>query len=87
MNARFRITVGSEPNYDDLVGNIYFDDCIVCIVTQEEGFDLMEVELFAPPEGSTWRFGLKDFEEALAALKNRMWELRRVDSGDPSKIE
>ena len=37
MNPRFRITIGSEPEYDDLVGNLYFDDCIVCVLTQKPG--------------------------------------------------
>jgi hypothetical protein len=41
----------------------------------------MQMKLFAPPGGGAWTFALQDFEEALAALKKRMWELRRTDSG------
>ncbi len=82
MNSRFRFTLGSEPEYEDLVGDLYFDDCIVCVLTQEGGFEAMQIELHAPPQGGTWTFTLADFEEALAALKKRMWELRRTDSGE-----
>ena len=79
MNNRFRFTVGSEPEYEDLVGDLYFDDHIVCVLTQEGGFDAMQIQLHEPPKGGTWTFSLSDFEEALGALKKRMWELRRPD--------
>lgn len=81
MNPRFRITVGSEPDHEDLVGDIYFDQNIVCVLTQEGGFDAMQMRLFPPPGGGTWDFFLRDFEEALAAVKKRMWELRRYEPG------
>ena len=77
MNSRFRFTVGSEPEYEDLVGDLYFDDHSVCVLTQEGGFDAMQIELQAPPDGRTWKFPLADFELAIAALKARMWDLRR----------
>ena len=80
MNPRFRITVGSEPEYDDLVGDLYFDDQIVCVLTQEDGFDAMDMKLSSGPDCTPRSFRLKDFEEALAALKQRMWELRRTES-------
>lgn len=82
MTPRFRITVGSEPEYEDLVGDLYFDDHIVCVLTQEEGFHAMQMKLFGPPDGGAWSFSLTDFEEALGALKKRMWELRRTDAPD-----
>lgn len=82
MNPHFRITVGSEPEYEDLVGDLYFDDQIVCVLTQEEGFQAMQMKLFGQLNGEAWSFSLADFEEALAALKKRMWELRRTDSPD-----
>lgn len=78
MNPRFRITVGSEPDYEDLVGDLYFDDQIVCVLTQEEGMDAMRIQLYGPPAGTAWNFALAEFEAAVAALKQRMWELRRT---------
>jgi hypothetical protein len=80
MNPRFRITVGSEPDYEDLVGDLYFDGQIVAVLTQERGFDAMEIQLHGPPTGGRWTFDLADFEAALSALKRRMWELRRTES-------
>jgi hypothetical protein len=78
MNPRFRITVGSEPDFEDLVGDIYFDNSIVCVLTQEGGFETMRMQIFAPPDTTTWEFSLADFEEAVASLKKRLWELRRT---------
>lgn len=78
MNPRFRFTVGSEPEHENLVGDLYFDDSIVCVVTQECGLEAAQLRLFKPPRGDNWEFALRDFEEALAALKKRLWELRRT---------
>lgn len=79
MNPRFRITVGSEPEYGNLVGDLYFDDSIVCVLTQEDGLEAIQMKLFNPPGSDSWEFALTDFEVALAALKHRLWELRRTD--------
>ncbi|HEX4376112.1 MAG TPA: hypothetical protein VHZ99_03060 [Steroidobacteraceae bacterium] len=78
MNPRFRVTVGSEPEYDNLVGDLYFDDAIVCVLTQEDGPEAVRIKLFGPPHVDNWEFSLREFEEALAALKQRLWELRRT---------
>jgi len=77
MNSRFRFTVGSEPYIEDLVGDLYFDDQIVCVLTQEEGLEAARMKLFCKPDRAAWDFPLADFEETLNALKQRMWELRR----------
>ena len=79
MNSRFRITVGSEPDHEELVGDLYYDDQIVCVLTQEAGFDAMQIEFFGPPGRGACKFPLADFEEALNALQKRMSELRRTD--------
>lgn len=77
MTSEFRYTVGSIPGFSDLVGDIYYGDLIVCVLSQESGFDRMKIEIFAPPGGGTWVFRLSDFEEILSTLKDRMWQLRR----------
>jgi hypothetical protein len=79
MNSGFRFTVGSEPECEDLVGDLYFDDQIVCVLTQEEGFEAMRIRIYASTDGEPRSFSLADFEAALDALKARMWELRRTD--------
>ena len=80
MSPSFRITVGSELDYEELVGDLYFEDMIVCVLSQEEGFENLQMKLYGNPEGGEWSFNLGEFEEALDALKKRMWDLRRIDS-------
>jgi hypothetical protein len=63
-----------------LVGDLYFDDQIVCALTQEQGFEAMQIEVHAPLRGGSCTFRLADFEAVLEALKRRMFELRRSDS-------
>jgi len=78
MNPRFHITVGSLPTHEELVGDLYFDNQIVCLLTQEQGHQYLQIEIFHSPNNKPWEFPLSDFEEALSALKTKMWELRRV---------
>ncbi|HWG54675.1 MAG TPA: hypothetical protein VN677_15380 [Gemmatimonadaceae bacterium] len=59
------------------MGDLYFDDQLVCVLTQEEGLEAALMKLFGKPDSAAWDFPLADFEEALHALKRRMWELRR----------
>jgi hypothetical protein len=82
MNPSFRIVVGSDPDHEDLVGEIYFDDQIVCVLTQESGIANMDIEIFPRPDGTPWMFKLAEIEEALAAVKKRLWGLRRTKPGE-----
>lgn len=79
MNPRFRIVVSSDPDHEDLVGEIYFDDEIVFILSQEGGIDNLDAEFVPRADGTPWTFKLVEFEEALATVKKRLWELRRTD--------
>lgn len=78
MNPRFRVVVASDPDHENLVGEVYFDDMIVCVLTQELGFDAMVIDLFVPEGRTSWRFNLAEFEEVVATAKRRLFELRRV---------
>jgi hypothetical protein len=78
MNPRFRISVGSEVEYEDLVGELYYDDRIVVVLTQEQGPTALEMQLFGPSDEPAWCFQLGEFEQALGDLKSKMWALRRT---------
>jgi hypothetical protein len=79
MNNRIRITVGSEPDHDDLVGDIYFDDEILCSLTQDGEVNNVLVRFHGAKGSVRASLRLEDFEAALQALKRRLWELRRVE--------
>jgi len=82
MNRRFRISVGSVPDRENLVGDLYYDDHVVCVVSYENRLDDMQLELHAPPNGGRWRFEIADFNRALAELKARIAEIEVVKSED-----
>jgi len=81
-NFGFRFTVGSDPDHEDLVGDLYFNDRIVCVLTQEGGFESMQVEFYPAPGEGSWTFALADFEQAFAALKERMRQLRKTSQAE-----
>jgi hypothetical protein len=88
MNPRFRISVGSEVEYEDLIGELYYDDQIVVLLAQERGFGAMDMQLFGPSQERSWSFKLIEFQEALEALKTKLWDLRRTDPGlDPEESD
>ena len=74
----FRISVGDDPEHEDLTAEIYFRDSFVALVSQEHGLDAADIEFHARPSGEPWMFKLEDFLDALGQAKHRLWELRRV---------
>lgn len=77
-SQRFRISVGDDPDYEDLTAEIYFDEKYVALVSQESGLEKAVVELQPCPDGGAWIFSLSEFLEILSKAKNRLFELRRA---------
>ena len=75
MNGGFKITVGSLPDYDDLVAEIYIGEEFIGLISQEAGPDAIAFEV-APVESSL-KIDLGTFEAALAHAKKRLIELRK----------
>jgi hypothetical protein len=78
--SEFRITVASDPDHEDLIAEIYFGDEFVALLSQENGFESIEVELHPRQNGQPHRFPLGDLQGALEKAKSRLWELRRTAS-------
>jgi len=75
---RFRISVGDDPDHEDLTAEIYFDEIFVALISQEEGLENAILELQPCPSGGSWSFSLSDFMEILANAKIRLHDLRRT---------
>lgn len=73
---KFHIDVGSDQKHEDLVAEIYYDDEYVGMITQESGFDSLDLEIGGKISNS-WIFKYDDFIEALAKAKQRLWDLRK----------
>lgn len=76
---KFNFTVGSDLDYEDLIADIGFDNQLVALLTQEEGFENMKIKIFPRANGESWEFSLRDFEDVIKSAKERLWDLRKID--------
>jgi hypothetical protein len=70
--------ISRDPDHEDLVAEIYEGDDFVALVTQEQGWDALDIELHPSPHGGPYRFKLGELEAALQAAKQKLWDLRRT---------
>ncbi len=78
-DVKFEFSVGSDPEFDDLVADIGFEDHLVALLTQEDGFDNLRIRIFPPIDEPFWDFHFNDFEKILNKAKERLKELRKED--------
>lgn len=81
MNAdnTFHVSVGDDPEHEDLTAEIYWNGLYVALVSQEQGLDRAVIELQPNPEGGIWTFDLAALVDALQLAKGRLWDLRRIE--------
>jgi hypothetical protein len=75
----FRISVGDDPDHEELTAEIYFQECFVAMLSQEQGFENLQIEIYKHPEKNAWCFQLNDFLEVIELAKQRLWELRKIE--------
>jgi hypothetical protein len=82
MSTKFHIDVGSDPDFEDLTAEIYCGEDpqndFVGIVSQEFGFDSLDIEIHPRRDGKPWRFKYFELLQALEKAKTRLWELRKI---------
>jgi hypothetical protein len=77
MNSELELSVGDDPEFEDLVAEITYENQLVCLLSQERGFDLLEIEIHAQKSGEPWHFEMRKFQDALDRAKERLWDLRK----------
>jgi hypothetical protein len=78
VNPDFTVTVCSSGQHKTLVAELYFRRAFVGLITQERGFDALEIELRPPKDGGPWRFALADFQEVIGTARQRLRALRKT---------
>ncbi len=78
MLNKFKIIISSDVEYNDLCAEIYFDDQFVGILTQEQGFENLEIEIYPPKSNDHWTFQMSEFERVLQSAKQALWEMRKT---------
>lgn len=80
---KFRITIASLPDREQLVAEILYDGVQWAEISQETD-DLM-IQFYSHPRKKYWEFSLEEAMEALERAKKRMLDLgpTRKDYGRP----
>lgn len=78
MSGIYHITVGSLPDYEHLVAEIYINDRFVGLISQEKAEGQFRLEL-GPTEGmESAILDLTVFENAVAEAKEKLRKLKRA---------
>ncbi len=67
MNNKFKIMYSSDRTYEKLVSEVYFEDELIAQISQDRGFDAMEVKIFESP-----LINLNDFLEIIDTAKKAL---------------
>ncbi len=77
MNPDFKLVVCDDPDYEDLIAELTLGDELFCIISQEQGFDRLEIAIYPTKTGDTWSFKVSELEEVIANARQRLFELRK----------
>jgi len=77
MKKQFKIVISSDLDYEELCAEIYFDNQFVAIITQEKGFENLELEIYPPDKKKSWIFNFLEFEKILKKAKEILWEMHK----------
>ena len=78
MNSELEVTVMDAPDFEDLIAEITYELELVCLLSMERGFDLLEIAIHPRKSGEPWHFEMSKFQEALDRAKGRLSDLRRT---------
>ncbi len=82
MSDQLLVQVLSDQDYDDLIAEGYVDDECLLVVSQERGFESLDVEFLPRRDSKPWRVKYALVIELLQKCRDRLWELRRVPPRD-----
>jgi hypothetical protein len=76
-NIHFRISVGDDPEHEDLTAEIYYNEIYLAMISQEAGLENAVIDIQPCPDPDGWSFPLTDFMQAMKNAILRLQELRR----------
>jgi hypothetical protein len=80
MSNKFKIIISSDLDYEELCAEIYYGDQFVAILTQENGFENLEIEIYTAENNKIWVFKFKEFETILKEAKDQLWKMRKKNN-------
>ena len=74
LSDKFRITIASLPDREELVAEICYDLEQWVEISQEPGQERPIIQFYSPSVKQYWEFPLEDALEALELAKKSFWE-------------
>ena len=84
IETNFEFSIGSDVDFEDLVADIGFENNLVAMLTQDEGFENLQIRIYPPKNGECWIFRLDEFEAIVQQAKQRLYELRKTSKDSSS---
>lgn len=78
INEKFRTDIVGDLEHEDPIADIYFEDQILAVLTQENGFQNLRINIYPPKNNDFWDFRFDEFESVIQKAKERLWELRII---------
>ena len=78
LHEKFRTDIVGDLDYEELIADIYFQDKILAVLTQENGFQNLRIKIYPPQNQESWDFSFDEFEAIIHSAKQRLWELRKI---------
>jgi hypothetical protein len=75
LNKNWRLVLLFPDEFTDFIAEIYYQDNFVCLISQENGYEKLDIEIHSNLIGDAWKFNLADFELAVEKAKQRLWDL------------
>ena len=70
MKSKFKITICSDVDYEELIAEIYYDEIYVGLLNQDRGPDQLEIEL-EPQFTKPW-FNVKKMAKSLVGIDRQI---------------
>ena len=75
----FRILIKEDEDHRRAFVEIHFQGIYFGRITQEKGFDKLEIEIYQYPESDHWTFLLDDFLKMIELSTQKLCDLRESD--------
>ena len=80
MNNKFTVEICSDLDYEEMVADISFENKRIAMITQENGVDKMEIEIFGGSSLNYLAFPLDEFIKTIEFAKNKLIKMsKRID--------
>lgn len=75
----FELDLLFPDEYSDFIAEICYRGQFICLISQEKGYDHLQIEFDGEYLKSKITLPLDEFIDAIAFAKKRLWELRKSE--------